>query len=286
MAREIEMGTLYEQVVEIARRIEGQFVRGQSSRPTYSAPPASQGAPLRPYFNAIRESSYRPPAIQVFSSRCSGPQGQTQVQSYFALIGCYECAELGHVRRFYPRLRGKAVQQGHEPMITAPVAALAVRSSRGGVWVGRGFPRGGGQSGDMPLSVYAFPTRQDVVASDSLITGIISVCGKDVSVLFDPGSTYSYVSSLFAHYLGVSYEPLGALVYVSTLVGNSVVVDRIYQSCIVTFFGYETRADLLLFNMTEFEDILGMDSLSLYHVVLDCHAKTITLEIPELPRLE
>lgn len=28
------------------------------------------------------------------------------------------------------------------------------------------------------------------------------VCHRDASILFDPGSTYSYVSSYFAHYLG------------------------------------------------------------------------------------
>ena len=92
-----------------------------------------------------------------------------------------------------------------------------------------------------------------------MIIGIISVCGKDASVLFDPGSTYSYVSSLFAPFLGVSRESLSTLVYVSTPVGDSVVVNRIYRSCIITFCGYETRADLLLLEMTDFEIILGMD---------------------------
>ncbi|XP_070005531.1 uncharacterized protein [Nicotiana sylvestris] len=54
----------------------------------------------------------------------------------------------------------------------------------------------------------------------------------------------------------------------------------------VTLYGYETRADLLLLDMTDFEVILGMDWLSLYHAILDCHAKTVTLVMPELPRLE
>jgi len=42
----------------------------------------------------------------------------------------------------------------------------------------------------------------------------------------------------------------------------------------------------MLFDMTDFEIILGMDWLSPYHAILDCHAKTITLAIPALPRLE
>ncbi|XP_070039094.1 uncharacterized protein [Nicotiana tomentosiformis] len=100
------------------------------------------------------------------------------------------------------------------------------------------------------------------------------------------GSTYSYVSSLFAHFLDNPHESLRTLVYMSTHVGDSVVMDRIYRSCVVTFCGYETIADLLLLDMIDFKVILGMDWLSPYHAILDCHTKTVTLAIPELLRLE
>ncbi|XP_070039664.1 uncharacterized protein [Nicotiana tomentosiformis] len=54
----------------------------------------------------------------------------------------------------------------------------------------------------------------------------------------------------------------------------------------VTIGGYETRVDALLLNMVGFDVILGMDWLSLYHAILDYHAKTMMLAMPELPRLE
>ncbi|XP_070035030.1 uncharacterized protein [Nicotiana tomentosiformis] len=133
-------------------------------------------------------------------------------------------------------------------MITAPISPLVVRPPRGGGQVGRGHPRGGGQPGGAPARFYAFSAKPDVEASDSVITGIIYVCDKDASILYDPGSTYSYVSSLFAHFLGVSH--------------------------------------LLLLKMIDFEIILGMDWLSPYHAILDYHAKIVTLAIPALPRLE
>ncbi|XP_070046131.1 uncharacterized protein [Nicotiana tomentosiformis] len=181
------------------------------------------------------------------------------------------------------------MQQGQQPMITAPAATPAVRQSIGRGKAGRGRPRGGGQAGGgqpggAPARCYAFPGRPDAVASDVMITYIISVCGRDVSILFDPRSTYSYVSSLFAHFLDIPRESLGTHVYVSTFVG--IVVDQIYRSCVVTLCGYETSADLLLLDMTYFEVILGMDWLSPYHAILDCHAKTVTLAMPELTRLE
>ncbi|XP_070013824.1 uncharacterized protein [Nicotiana sylvestris] len=184
MAREVEMGTPYQLVVEIAWRIEGyrlrgrekmqqdkrdrfsrefrgapiwgrgQFERGHPGRPPYSAPPPARGAPARPYFSAIPESSYRPPAIQGSSGGYLGPQGSSD--SYFSA---------------------------------------------------------------MSKSSYRPPTIQ---ASSSGSTGIISVGVRDASVLFDPGSTYSYVSSLFARFLVISPEPLGTHVHVSTPVQHMV----------------------------------------------------------------
>ncbi|XP_070023193.1 uncharacterized protein [Nicotiana sylvestris] len=171
-------------------------------------------------------------------------------------------------------------------MITTPAASSAVRPPKSEGQMGRGRPRGEGQSGGAPARFYAFPARPDVVNSNTVITGIISICSRDASVLFDPGSIYSYVSSLFAHFLGIPCESLGTLVYVSTHVGDSVIVDQIYRSCIVTFFGYDTRADFLLLDLIDFEIILGMDWLYSYHAILDCHAKTVTLVMPKLPRLE
>ncbi|XP_070003492.1 uncharacterized protein [Nicotiana sylvestris] len=181
------------------------------------------------------------------------------------------------------------------------ITTLAVRQPRNRGQTGRGHPRGGGQVGrgqlatiqsvggqpvNAPARLYAFLARPDKVASDVVITGIISVCGRGASVLFDPGSTYSYVSSLFAHFLDIPRESLGTPVYVFTLVCDSIVVDQIYRSYVVTFYGYETRADLLLLDMTDFEVILGTDWLSSNHNILDCHAKTIILAMPKLPRLE
>ncbi|XP_070026062.1 uncharacterized protein [Nicotiana sylvestris] len=81
-------------------------------------------------------------------------------------------------------------------------------------------------------------------------------------------------------------ESLGTPIHVSTLVGNSIVVDRIYRSCVVTFCGFETRTNLLLLDMTDFEVIMGIDWLSPYHIILDFHAKTVTLAMLELPILE
>ncbi|XP_070005970.1 uncharacterized protein [Nicotiana sylvestris] len=48
---------------------------------------------------------------------------------------------------------------------------------------------------------------------------------------------------------GISRDSLSSTIYVSTLVGDSLVVDRVYQSCLVALSGFETKADLLLLSM-------------------------------------
>ncbi|XP_070031157.1 uncharacterized protein [Nicotiana tomentosiformis] len=274
MAREVEMGNSYELVVEIAGRIEGvhQGSREQVMRDKR--------------LDILESSEVLRLGAEGSSSGYSGHQGLTSSQQAIAPRSCYECGAFSHMQRFFPKLWDRQVQHGQQPMITAPVAPSVVRPPIGGGQVGKGHPRGRGKPGGAPPRFYAFPSRSDVEASYVVITVIISIYGKDASVLFDPGSTYSYVSSLFSHFLDVSRDSLGTHVYVSTPVGDYVVVDQIYQSYIMTFWGYETREDLLLLEMTDFEIILGMDWLSQYHAILDFHAMTVTLAIPVLPRLE
>ena len=57
------------------------------------------------------------------------------------------------------------------------------------------------------------------------------------SVLFDPGSTFSYVSSSFATGFDLHCELLDMPIRVSTMVGDSVIVEKVYRSCILTFVG-------------------------------------------------
>ncbi|XP_070045078.1 uncharacterized protein [Nicotiana tomentosiformis] len=151
---------------------------------------------------------------------------------------------------------GNSQHQGSLAMVPAPGASPPAQPARG-----RGqAARGGGQD--------------------------IRVYSRDASVLFDLGSTHSYVSSYFASYLVVPHDSLSAPVYVSTLVGDAIVLDRVYHLRVVTVGSLETSVDLLLLDMVDFDVILCMDWLSPYHAILYCHAKTVTLALPGLPLFE
>ena len=99
-------------------------------------------------------------------------------------------------------------------------------------------------------------------------------------VLFDPGSTFSYVSSAFANGLNLHCELLDMPIRVSTPVGEFVIVEKVYRSCLVTFMGNNTHVDLVILEMVDFDVILGMTWLSPNFAILNCNAKTVTLAKP------
>lgn len=100
------------------------------------------------------------------------------------------------------------------------------------------------------------------------------------SVLFDPGSTFSYVFSSFAIGLNLHCELLDMPIRVSTPVGESVIVEKVYRSCLVNFEGSNTYVDLVIFEMVDFDVILGMTWISPNFEIFDCNAKTVMLAKP------
>ncbi|XP_070050859.1 uncharacterized protein [Nicotiana tomentosiformis] len=84
---------------------------------------------------------------------------------------------------------------------------------------------------------------------------------RDASLLFDPWSTYSYVYSLFAHYLDVSRESLDIPVYVSTPMGDSVVGDWVYWSCVARHMVRKGCLDYLAFVRDTTIEISTLDSV-------------------------
>ena len=67
---------------------------------------------------------------------------------------------------------------------------------------------------------------------------------------------------------------------VSTPVGESMIVENVYRSCLVTFVGSNTYVYLIILDMVDFVLILGMTWLSPNFAILDCNAKTVTLAKP------
>ncbi|KAL4030656.1 hypothetical protein IC575_008906 [Cucumis melo] len=72
--------------------------------------------------------------------------------------------------------------------------------------------------------VYAM-AQQEVEDAPDVITGTILICNVPADVLFDPGATHSFVSSIFLTKLNRMLEPLSAGLAIYTPEGISLLVD-------------------------------------------------------------
>lgn len=86
---------------------------------------------------------------------------------------------------------------------------------------------------------------------------------------------------------------LALILYVSPLLylfmffsmSYNFMVNWMHLSCIVTLLVWDIWVDLIILDLNNFDVILGLDCLTPYHVVLDFTTKTITLEMPNAPKL-
>ena len=102
-------------------------------------------------------------------------------------------------------------------------------------------------------------TSQDAQASNAMVAGTIPVCYRDARVLFDPGATHSFISSVFA--LKVGYQPSRMLypLFVVTPLSEELEMNVFFSSCPVLVEGRELPADLVLLDVIGFDVILGMN---------------------------
>lgn len=143
--------------------------------------------------------------------------------------------------------------------------------------------RAGAQSGGGRDHIYAVPARLEAKASYSTIAGTISICHLPAFDLFDPGSIYLYVSIYFVPRLELLCDPLSVSLHVSTIVGDSLVLDQVCIACMVTIRECDTRTNFIFLDMLDFDVILGMDRLFPYPAFLDFFTKNITLAMPSIP---
>ena len=100
--------------------------------------------------------------------------------------------------------------------------------------------------------------------------------------LVDPGSTHSYICIEQLSNKFPSVEPLAYDMHVTSPLGHSVRVNRVYENCPLMVHDREFSVDLITLPFHEFDLILGMDWLSKHRAINDCDKKTIVLKCSDL----
>ena len=99
-------------------------------------------------------------------------------------------------------------------------------------------------------------------------------------MLFDSGSSHSFISSVFVQHVGLEVEPLGSVLSVSTPSGEVLLSKEKIKACRVEIEIHMLDVTLLVLDMQDFDVILGMDWLSANHANIDCFGKEVVFNPP------
>ena len=102
-------------------------------------------------------------------------------------------------------------------------------------------------------------TQQTKAVDQSVIQGTFLLFRLWTRVLFDSGSSHSFIAASCVRVLGLEIETLDKPLHVSSPLGTKARIDRICRRCEFEISGILLTVDLLVLDMSEFEVILGMD---------------------------
>ncbi|KAL0549679.1 hypothetical protein IC582_014166 [Cucumis melo] len=168
----------------------------------------------------------------------------------FGTRTCFKCRQEGHTADRCPlRLTGIAQNQG------------------------AGAPHQG--------RVFA-TNRTEAEKAGTVVTGTLPVLGHYTLVLFDSGSSHSFISSAFVSHARLEVEPLHHVLSVSTPSGECMLSKEKVKACQIEIAGHVIEVTLIVLDMLDFDVILGMDWLAANHASIDCSRKEVTFNPPSM----
>ncbi|KAL0551689.1 hypothetical protein IC582_010778 [Cucumis melo] len=168
----------------------------------------------------------------------------------FGTRTCFKCRQEGHTADRCPlRLTGIAQNQG------------------------AGAPHQG--------RVFA-TNRTEAEKAGTVVTGTLPVLGHYALVLFDSGSSHSFISSAFVSHARLEVEPLHHVLSVSTPSGECMLSREKVKACQIEIAGHVIEVTLIVLDMLNFDVILGMDWLAANHASIDCSRKEVTFNPPSM----
>ncbi|WRX13385.1 zinc finger protein [Theobroma cacao] len=178
---------------------------------------------------------------------------------------CYECGGIGHVKRDCPTYRhNQEMARGSIRSYFATAPTRNVKRDKG-------------------KGVTSSSQGRSTRSTQQVVTSNLFICGYEASVLFDPGSTHSFVSSNFMPKLGKHYEYMDEQLVVTTPLKESYVAKYVFRSCVVQIKDRDTWVDFVLMTTLGFDVILGMDWLASCYANVDCYCKLVKFKFPREP---
>ncbi|KAA0050605.1 gag protease polyprotein [Cucumis melo var. makuwa] len=117
--------------------------------------------------------------------------------------------------------------------------------------------------------------KSEAEKADTIVTSTLPVLGPYALVLFDSGSSYSFISFVFVSLACLAVEPLDHVLLVSTPSGKSMLLKEKIKACQIEIASHTIDVTLLVLDMHDFDLILGMDWLAANHASIDCSCREV-----------
>ncbi|GJU61884.1 putative reverse transcriptase domain-containing protein [Tanacetum coccineum] len=121
----------------------------------------------------------------------------------------------------------------------------------------------------------------EAVQDPNVVTGTFSLNDHFVTVLFDSGADFSFISTEFAPLLNVRPSIVNPGYVIEVADGKKVEVDRIIRDCKLELGGSLFSINLIPLGHGSFDVIVGMDWLSQHKAVIVCHEKVVEIPVED-----
>ncbi|TYJ95917.1 pol protein [Cucumis melo var. makuwa] len=139
------------------------------------------------------------------------------------------------------------------------------------------------QGAGAPHQGKVFATNKtEAERAGTVVTGTLPVLGHYALVLFDLGSSHSFISSAFVLHARLEVEPLHHVLSLSTPSGECMLSKEKVKACQIEIAGHVIEVTLLVLDMLDFDVILGMDWLVANHASIDCSRKEVAFNPPSM----
>ena len=105
------------------------------------------------------------------------------------------------------------------------------------------------------------PTAAEAKGGNETVQGILSLYGSDVHVLFDTGSTHSFIAPHVLHLVPIISCSLPYVLSVTTPGGTMLLGDTVVRDCQIVVHNRVLKGDLVVLAIQDFDLLLGMDWL-------------------------
>ncbi|GJS78391.1 putative reverse transcriptase domain-containing protein [Tanacetum coccineum] len=121
----------------------------------------------------------------------------------------------------------------------------------------------------------------EAVQDPNVVTGTFSLNDHFVTVLFDSGTDFSFISTKFAPLLNVRPSIVNPGYVIEVADGKKVEVDRIIRDCKLEPGSSLFSINLILLGHGSFDVIVGMDWFSQHKAVIVCHEKVVEIPVED-----